>query len=80
MRTLDKNEVKEVSGGRFWIAARVLFPTIMNMAIYAFTKHKSGDPMSSTGLAIAGGAGLLSGGASTALGTAAGGGLLGAAV
>lgn len=50
------------------------------MAIYSFNKHYKNEDITGTGLAIAGGAGLLSGGASVGLGAAAGGSLLGPAV
>lgn len=80
MRELNGNEVNEVSGGWFWIVARILAPTVINMIVYGWNKHNKGDAMTATGLVIAGGAGALSGGASAGLGAAAGGGLLGAAV
>ena len=34
MRELNGNEVNAVSGGWFWIVARILAPTIINMIIY----------------------------------------------
>lgn len=80
MRTLSKNEVNEVSGGWFWIVARILAPTIFNMVAYAFAKKHHDEPVTAAGLAIAGGSGVLSGGVSVGLGAAAGGGVLGAAV
>jgi hypothetical protein len=80
MRTLSKDEVNEVSGGWFWIVARILAPTIFNMVAYAITKKHRNEPVTGTGLAIAGSSGVLSGGVSVGLGAAAGGGAFGAAL
>ena len=49
----------------------------MNLGV---NKKSNGNDVNGAGLAIAGGAGLLSGGASVGLGAAAGGGLLGSAL
>lgn len=59
---------------------RIVGPSLVNMAIYSLTKQHKNEDITGTGLAIAGSAGLLSGGASVGLGAAAGGGLLGPAV
>lgn len=79
MKELSFNETQEVSGGFWPIIIRVLAPTIINAIVYSVTKHHKNEEITPQGLAIATGAGVLSGGIGAAAGAAAGGGIIGAA-
>lgn len=80
MKELNKCSIKEVSGGLWPVVLRVVLPTVINMAAYALNKKKNRQEITPTGLAIAGGSGVLTGGIGAAGSAAAGGGLIGSAV
>lgn len=80
MKELSTQEIREVSGGWWIVALRIIGPTMINMAVHAFKKKNRGEEITPEGLAIAGGAGLVGAGIGVAGGAAAGGTLIANAV
>jgi hypothetical protein len=80
IRNLSEKEVMSIGGG-FWPAiVRIVLPSVINMIVYTFKKQHNDEEVTPQGLAIAGGAGAISGGLGVAGGVAAGGGIIGNAV
>lgn len=80
MKELNCQEVEQVNGGFWLIAARFILPTVANMIFYSIKKRHKDEEITPQGLAIAGGAGLAGAGIGVAGGLAAGGTLIGNAV
>lgn len=77
MYALSSEEVMNVSGGFWPVIFRIVIPSLINIAVYTFKKHHDDEEITPQGLAIAGGAGVVSGGLGVAGGAAAGGGIVG---
>jgi hypothetical protein len=80
MKELNYQEIEQVNGGWFLIVARIVGPTLINMAVHAIKKKNRHEEITPQGLAIAGGAGAIGGAIGVAGGMAAGGTLIGNAV
>jgi hypothetical protein len=78
MIEIKEKELALVSGG-FWIPIlRFIAPVIINSIIYSVNKHRHDEEITATGVAIAAGTGVISGGLGAATGIATGGTIAGA--
>lgn len=77
MKELNFQETKQINGGWWVFALRLIGPSLLNMAVHSFKKKHRGEEITPQGLAIAGGAGLVGAGIGVAGGAAAGGTLVG---